>query len=375
MNKSQARFTRRAILSAAITLIAVAFAYLPLPGLNQTVTIVGGTELQEVLPTLKAKFEQENPGVQLNLQFQGSQDIVNNYIDDKNDFTPTVLIPGNQELLTELQERWQAQNSDQNSDGLFYDTPRPIAKSVLVAVAWTDRGKILFPNGQFDWNRLEQALQKGNWGAIGGSSNWGSIDLVMTDPERSNSGQLTMALWSQSKLSGSALNLNTLSNPKLGALFSLVKRSIYQPPRSTDVLLQEFITRGPNQADVATVYESVALHRWQQSKNTRGQPYQIYYIDPTIETVSAGAIVRRNVSEGKADAARKFLDFLTQPDQQAVFVQYGFRPVNNAVELRSVANSPWSQNIPGAEVNPPRVAPLADRSTLGEIVRLWQRAS
>lgn len=371
MSKSQSRFTRRALLSVAITLIAVAVAYLPLPGFNQTVTVVSGTELQEVLPTLKAKFEQENPTIQLDLQFQGSQDIVNNYIDGKNDFTPTVLIPGNQELLSELQERWQSQNQDE----LFYEAPRPIAKSVLVAVSWADRGKILFPNGQFDWKRLEQALQRGNWGAIGGAANWGSIDLVMTDPERSNSGQLTMALWAQSKLGSSAFNANSLSNPNLVPLFSLVKRSIYQPPRSTDVLLQEFITRGPNQADVATVYESVALHRWQQSQNTQGQPYQIYYIDPTIETIAAGAIVQQNVSNSTADAARKFLDFLTQPEQQVVFVQYGFRPVNSAVDLRSVANSPWNQNIPGAAIDPPGVASTPDRATLGEIVRLWQRAN
>lgn len=369
MNKSQARFTRRAILSAAITLVAVAFAYLPLPGLNQTITVVSGTELQEVLPALKARFEQENPSIQLDLRFQGSQDIVNNYIDDKNDFTPTVLIPGNQELLTELQERWQSQNSDR----AFYEAPRPIAKSVLVGVAWADRGKVLFPNGKFDWKRLEQALQKGNWGAIGGTANWGSIDLVMTDPERSSSGQLTLALWAQA--GRSPLSPARLSDPSLSALFSLVKRSIYQPPRSTDVLLQEFITRGPNQADVATVYESVALHRWQQSKNTWGQPYQIYYINPTIETVAAGAIVRRNIGDGTADAARQFLDFLTQPEQQAVFAQYGFRPANGSLDLRSVPNSPWNQNIPGAAVNPPGVAPVPDRAALEEIVRLWQRAS
>jgi ABC-type Fe3+ transport system substrate-binding protein len=371
MKKTQSHYTRRVFLSIAIALLAIVVAYVPLPGLNQTVIVVSGTEFQEVLSALKTKFEQENPSIRLDLKFQGSQDIVNNYINERNDFTPTVLMPGNQELLTELQERWQSQNQD----NLFYDAPRPIAKSVLVGVSWADRGKVLFPNGKFDWNRLEQALQKGNWGAVGGPSNWGSIDLVMTDPERSNSGQLTLALWTQFKSGANSLNPNMLSTPKLGELFSLIKRSIYQPPRSTDILLQEFITRGPNQADVATVYESVALHRWQQSQTTQPQPYQIYYIDPTIESVSAGAIVQRNVSPGTAEAARKFLDFLTQPEQQFVFVQYGFRPVNPAVDLRSVSNSPWNQNIPGATVNPPGVVPTPDRATLGEILRLWQRVS
>jgi ABC-type molybdate transport system substrate-binding protein len=368
MKRTKSRLTRRAFLSSAIALAAIGLAYAPL-GFNQTIVIVSGTELQEPLQAMEMKFEQTHPGIQLELKFQGSQDIVNNYIDDKNDFTPTVLIPANAESLTELEERWRAQNNN----AAFYGAPQPIAKSILVGIAWADRGKILFPNGRFDWQRLELALQAGNWGAgaIGGDQNWGSIDLVLTDPSRSNSGQLALDLWADSKTGG--LNASTLNSPAIAGLFKLAKQSVYNPPRSTDTLLQEFITRGPNDADVAIVYESIALHRWQQSATTQGKPYQIYYIDPTIETVSTAAILRRSVSQGDADAAQQFLAFLKQPEQQAVFVQYGFRSMNPSVDLRSIPNSPWSQNIPGAEVNPPGVNPTPDRNMLNEIIRLWQR--
>jgi len=372
MKRSKSRLTRRVFLSSAILLTALGLTYAPLPGLTQSIVIVSGTELQEPLQTLEAKFEQAHPDIQLDLKFQGSQDIVNNYIDGKNDFTPTVLIPANAESLTELEERWRAQNSE----SAFYSTPQPIAKSILVGIAWGDRGKVLFPNGRFDWRQLESALQKGNWSAIGGDQSWGSIDLVLTDPTRSNSGQLAMGLWAESKagsLNSSTLNSSTLNSPAIASLFKLAKQSVYNPPRSTDTLLQEFITRGPNDADVAIVYESIALHRWQQSATTQGKPYQIYYIDPTIETVSTAAIAKRNVSQDAANAAQQFLEFLKQPEQQAVFVQYGFRPVNSAVDLRSIPNSPWNQNIPGAEVKPPGVNPTPDRNTLNEIIRLWQR--
>jgi ABC-type molybdate transport system substrate-binding protein len=361
---------RSLLISLGIIACALALTFAPLPGLEQTIVVVSGTELQEVLPALKTKFERENPAIKLDLKFQGSQDLVNNYIDDKNDFTPTVLLPGNAELIKELEERWRAQN---NSDA-FYGSSRPIAKSVLVGIAWADRGKVLFPNGRFDWNRLKQALQQGNWGAIGGDSGWGSFDLVMADPERSNSGQLTMALWAETEM-GKPLNSTTIGSPALSSLFTLVKQSIYQPPRSTDVLLQEFIARGQNQADVATVYESVALYRWQQSATTQGTPYQIYYIDPTIETTATAAIVRRNVAQGTADAAQAWLDFLTQPEQQTVFVQYGFRPIDSTINLQSVPDGLWNQNIPGATPNPPRVASPPNRAILSEILRLWQRAN
>jgi ABC-type molybdate transport system substrate-binding protein len=357
--------------SIAIIPVALALAYAPIPGLNRSIVVVSGTELQEPLQALEARFEQEHPTIDLQLKFQGSQDIANRYLDDKNDFKPTVLIPANGEILQELSDRWKTQNGND----AFYEPPRPIAKTQLVAIAWSDRGKTLFPNGRFDWNKVEQAMQANSWSAIGGKPEWGSFDFIMTDPARSNSGQLTLSLWAQAKV-GSSLTSQNLNTAPVQTLFATLKRSVYQPPRSTDVLLQEFIARGLNDADVATVYESIALHRWQQSGANQGKPYQIYYLNPTIETVSTAAIARREVDAGTADAARKFLDFLTKPEQQAEFVKFGFRPVTGTVDLRSVPNSPWSQGIPGAEVNPAtQVTAPPNPPVTNEIVRLWERAN
>jgi ABC-type molybdate transport system substrate-binding protein len=371
MKKSLKR--RSLLISLGIIAAALVLAFTPIPGFNQSIVVVSGTELQEPLRALEVTFKQKNPNIQLNLQFQGSQELVSNYINDKfGDLKPTVLIPANGQLLSELELRWKSQNTD----APFYETPRPVAKTQLVGIAWSDRGKILFPDGKFRWERVEQAMQAGNWAKIGGNPNWGSFDFVTTDPARSNSGQLTLSLWSQAKLGNAPLTSAGLNNASVQSLLSLVKKSVYQPARSTDTLLQEFITRGPNDADVATVYESVALYRWQQSATTQGNAYQIYYLDPTIETVSTAAIVRRNVDSGTANAAKQFLDFLTQPEQQAVFVQYGFRPINTSVDVQSAPNSPWKQNIPGAEVKPTgQVAPTPDAAVLEEVKRLWERAS
>lgn len=370
MKKQNSQFTRKSLLSGVIILGALGLAFMPIPGLRQAIIIVSGTELQEPLQALEAKFKQTHPNIDLTLKFQGSQELVNKYLNDQNDFKPTVLIPANGELIKELDTHWKAQNS---SD-FFYETPRPVAKTLLVAIAWAERGKTIFPDGRFRWERLEQAMQRGSWDKIGGQKDWGSFDFVMTDPTRSNSGQLTLSLWLQSKLGGNSLTTTGLNYAQ--PLLSLVKRSVYQPPRSTDVLLQEFITRGPNDADVATVYESTALYRWQQSAITQGKPYKIYYPNPTVETISTAAIVQRDVDSGKANAAKQFLDFLMQPEQQAVFVQYGFRPVNTSVDLQSVANSPWRQNIPGSEVKlTSQVIPLPEAPVIEEIQRLWERSN
>ena len=91
MKPSKSQLRNRTITSVAIALAAIGLAYAPIPGLQQTVVVVSGTELQAPLQQLEAKFEWENPTIKLELKFQGSQDIVNNYIDKKNDFKPTVL--------------------------------------------------------------------------------------------------------------------------------------------------------------------------------------------------------------------------------------------------------------------------------------------
>jgi len=369
--RTQSAAQQRSIFSSVgIILVSTVLAYAPIPGLNRTITIVSGTELQEPLQALKPRFEQENPGIQLDLKFQGSQELANRYLDDKNDFSPTVLIPANSEIIQEIGDRWRTQHSSEP----FYDQPRSIAKTILVGISWQERGKVLFPNGKFEWHRVEQAMQAGNWSAIGGQSNWGSFDFAITDPLRSNSGQLSLSLWMQAKLGGE-LTSSGLTTPGIQSLFSLIKRSIYQPPRSSDILLQEFIARGPNDADAATVYESVVLHRWQQSATTQGKPYQIYYLNPSIETISTAAIARRNVDTPTAEAGRKFIDFLTQPNQQSTFIQFGFRPIVNQ-DLTLVPNSPWSQNIPGSEANPSiKIIPTPNRQSIDEIQRQWERAN
>ncbi|MEO1300418.1 MAG: ABC transporter substrate-binding protein, partial [Cyanobacteria bacterium J06636_16] len=92
----------RMAISAAIALASLGLAYVPLPGVSKTITVVSGSELQEPLAVLEQRFEEANPNIDLNIEIQGSQDIVNNYVDDRNDFTPTVLIPANGQLLDEL---------------------------------------------------------------------------------------------------------------------------------------------------------------------------------------------------------------------------------------------------------------------------------
>lgn len=359
------------LISLGIVFASLGITYLlPIFGLKNTVTIVSGTELKEVLEEIEKKFEEENPHINLQLKFEGSQDIVTNFIDNKNDFQPTILIPANSELITELETKLKAQGETD----IFYDTPTAIAKTMLVAIAWEERGKVLFPDNKFSWQKLEMALQTQKWDKLGGKKEWGSFDFITTDPTRSNSGQLTLSLWTKNKLNQNNLTVNDINKPEIEQLFKLIKNSVYQPPRSTDILLQEFIARGKNDADVATVYESIALYRWLQAKENQKQGYQIYYPNPTLETTIMGAIVKKNVGKLEAKAGRKFIDFLTENEQQIIFAKYGFRSLIN-LDLKSLSNTPWNQNIPGVEINPAiNINSSPNPEVMNEIQKIWFRS-
>jgi hypothetical protein len=154
--------TLRLLTSVGIILGALGLTYAPIPGWQQTVIVVSGTELQEPLLALQASFEKQHPNIKLRLEFQGSQDIVNRYIDNKNDFNPTVLIPANGEILSELNERWRAQNE---SDP-FYNAPRPLPKRCWWRSPGQSEAKPCFPMDSFAGSELNRPCKQ----VIGGRS-------------------------------------------------------------------------------------------------------------------------------------------------------------------------------------------------------------
>lgn len=358
----------RVLSSLGLLLAGLGLAYAPLPGLQRQIRVVSGTELQESLQAIVPAFNRQYPEISVVLDFQGSQDLVSRFLDNRTATAlPDILIPADGQYLQEIRERWRSQNQTDP----FIQDPSPVAKTSLVAVAWPERGQQLFRKGKFDWSQIEKAMQGRTWATVGGDVAWGSFDFILTDPTRSNSGLLTLALWSQSQVGN--LNTTSLGSPKIAGLFQLIRKSVYEPPRSTDILLKEFITRGPNEADVGITYESIALDRWKQSASVQQKPYQIYYLDKTVETTPTAAIV--NHAGGDRDAAKRFLEFLTQAPGQTILAQHGFRPGNSQISLDSIADTPWKQPVPGAMIKPiSQIVSPPNPQVLGEIQRQWERA-
>ena len=85
-------------------------------------------------------------------------------------------------------------------------------------------------------------------------------------------------------------------------------------------------------------------------------------------------IPRENVSKNEAKKAQKFIDFLLENEQQVILSQYGFRPVNDTVDLSSLSDSIWQQSESGVQVRPTiEIIPSPKFGTLEEIQNTWQK--
>ncbi len=332
--------TRRRFLSLAIAAGSLALASPLLPGPRQALLVAVGSELDVAMGRLEPLFERRHPGIDLRWQVQGAQDMVNRNLDDGPE-RARVLIPANQDQLA----AFAAASAAQGDPRPFLEPPRPIARTLLVAVVWPERAERLFPGGRFSWEALRRAVAAGQWSALGAPAAWGSFDLRTTDPLRSNSGQMVLALWSRDQ-------------PGQASVAAL-KRAVFRPARSTDILLREFISAGPNDGDVALVYESTALLRAAEAEQRRPGGYRLLVPDPTIEMTLAAAVLRGE-GVGGGGEGKRFVAFLTGPEGQAVLRESGFRAPDGS----------------GGSAEAQRVRRLASpgRADVEDLLRQWQQA-
>ena len=336
----QSTLRRRRLLSLAIAAAALGLATAPLPGLRRPLLVAVGSELETAMGEIEPLFERQHPSIDLRWQVQGAQDMVNRSL-DAGEERPRVLIPANQDLLRELADGLRARGEDSP----FVRPPQAIARTLLVAVAWPERARTLFPGGRFDLERLRRAARAGRWAGIGGPEAWGSFDLRTTDPLRSNSAQLTLALWCR--------NEPTPDCP------AALRRAVYRPARSTDILLREFLSAGPNEGDVAMVYESSALARQEEARRQRPGGVVLLVPDPTFETVLAAAVLRGPGVGGEGDGER-LVAFLLGGRGQAVLAGAGFRRPDGG------GGSPAGNGV--------KRLPPPQRADLEDLLRLWQQA-
>ncbi|MFN0183828.1 MAG: hypothetical protein ACKVQR_08430 [Aquabacterium sp.] len=199
----------------------------------------------------------------------------------------------------------------------------------LVVASWEPIAKILVANGMakpispkvygLDMTRLTQAmLAKTKWRDLKGSSGYDvgrSVLVSTTDPRRSNSGALYLALTSQA-LAGDIITDRAAAQASALKLAELFKRQGYQE-NYVDGNFDDYVAIGIGKTPMAFIYENQIV-RFALDKKGVAQDMVLLYPQPTI--------VNKVVFVAMTERAKALAAVLANDAAlQGIAVEYGFR--------------------------------------------------
>jgi len=174
------------------------------------------------------------------------------------------------------------------------------------------------------------------WSTVFGKATDSAFRYGQTNPERSNSG--LAALVAQFYAGAEAvdgrpvarLSLNRVTEPQVRDFVARVHESVIHYGDSTGFYAKKMRDGGPSYADAVVIYESdvIQANAHIRSQN-RGYPklQAIYPREGTFSSNHPYTIVARDwVDADEEDGAKRYFQYLTDPQTQAIALQYGFRP-------------------------------------------------
>jgi len=301
---------------------------------------------------------------------------------------PTVISPASRLWTDALADEWAAFTGER----IFADEPAPLALTPLVAVAWEQRARLLWPNGAARfWSDLHDAIaDERGWSAVAGArgsgpdtpegqqaSRWGLVKLGHTSPLTSNSGAQALVLMVyafHNKTAG--LRVADVEDLDFLDWLETIEAGVYDPGSNTSALMQNMVQLGPGSYDIVLVYENLAIEYIASAEQRWNQPLRVYYPPATIFSDHPYAILDAPLtSREEREAARRFRDFLLQRPQQELALQFGFRPIDPDVIISGDdATNPFARYA-GNGISLTVAAPVESPSTevLMALLEVWEQ--
>jgi Bacterial extracellular solute-binding protein len=313
----------------------------------------------------------------VNLKGMGSLDAAQAILDGKE--KPTIFSPGDSLVLKMLESDWETKNHTALFPTEGPLAPQPLVITPLVFAVWADRAAVLEKagGGAITWASLEKAVGSDRgWPAIGGKADWGFVKLGHTDPTRSNSGLqslLLMALEYHGKSAG--LAVQDVLDPGFQAWLKNLEKGNTRFETSTGTFMTDMIRFGPSKYDIAVVYESLAIANLANAQGRWGD-LKVYY--PPMTSWSdhpAGVLQAEWVTDAQKNAARTWLEFLRSPEIQKRALDFGFRPADPSIPIKSEsASNPWVKFAQyGVKVDVPTAVTAPDGAVIRNLLTMWSR--
>lgn len=314
--------------------------------------------------------------IDVQLSASGSREMYLAILDEE--VEPDVISPASMLQISLLQDLSASKFGTPIVNKADTETCRPVLTSPVILVAWADRADVLWgqdPNGSM-WLRMQEALtDPRGWEAFG-HPEWGFIKFGHTDPLKSNSGFQTILLMTYNYL-GKTRGLTSqdiLANEAYQQWFTDFENTISEFGDSTGTYMNEIISYGPSLYDFVTVYEATAIGQMENAVGRYGE-LRVYYPPATSLSDHPFCVLQGSwITPEKAEAAKLFLDFLTDIEmQELALLEYGFRPVHSGVPIDE-PGSPFLRYVDnGVRLAIPPEVEVPPGNVLNTLLEFWAR--
>lgn len=347
------------------------------PAAVTEISMLYSSEKQEWIEAAAADFQKVHPEIKVTLKAKGSIDAAQAIVDGNE--KPTVFSPADSLVQNLLVSDWQTKYKSDLFATSGDDAPQPLVITPLVFVIWEDRADALLKaaGGAISWEAIHKAVKSNEgWPAVGGQSAWGFVKLGHTDPTRSNSGLQTLLLMTLDyfhKTNG--LEVGDLLNPKYQAYIGEVEKGVPKFETSTGTFMTDMIRFGPSKYDIAVVYENLAIAQLENAQGRWGS-LKVYYPATTLWSDHPAAVLKADwVTPAQKQAASTWLAYLRSRPLQEKALEYGFRPADPSVPLKTASTTnPFTRlSQHGVQIDIPPVAQTPDGQVIRNLMMMWSR--
>jgi len=239
---------------------------------------------------------------------------------DRGEIIPTLYSPASSiqvNLLNSVTKNWFSRD-------LAVDCKRLVLSPTVIMV-WEDCAKVFETyykdKGGITFTNLVTALDpqgviNAKWEKLGGSSGWGLIKVGHTNPMESNSGTMILiTLANNFYHKVNAVTVADITDDKFVNWLNIMEQAVTTPLiRSTGLLADDVIAKGPASYDFVLVYEALAIEHYKNAVWRHGQPLRIVYPTFNMYTDHPLCLIDHPaITQRQRDAGHKFQEFLLTP--------------------------------------------------------------
>lgn len=341
------------------------------------ISMLYSTEKADWLEGARKSFERAHPEIRVTLRPKGSFDAARAVLDGTE--KPTVVSPADSLVLSMLASDWKTKGREPLFAAEGADAPAPLVITPLVFVMWRDRADALEKSqGEVSFRSLHKAVTSPEgWAGVGGKREWGFVKIGHTDPTTSNSGLEALYMMALTFHGKPRVDVGDLLAPRYQAFVRDLERGVPELEASTGTFMTEMLRFGPSKFDVALVYENLALSQVDVAAGRWGE-LRLYYPSTTVWSDHPAATLNAPwVTPEQRAAARVWLAHLRSREVQATARDWGFRPGDPAVPVRTAdGTGPFERHAAlGVKVDVPAAGRAPDGAVVRNLMMMWPRVS